>query len=210
MGKKALIVLAGKVSKTDFQLVESCDLKIACDAGLAYFFEFGIKPDILLGDMDSIEKPMLEQAKKANLRMISHPVHKDQSDSQLALEYAASEGCDKAIILGMFGGSRPDHEMFNIGLFNLEDELNLKISAFSDGFEIYPIDGKVNIKSEPGMIVSVKPMHDGTHIRLDGLEYPLDGLVSTGSTLGLSNISLGNFSVEVSDKTLLFVQRLKL
>jgi thiamine pyrophosphokinase len=210
LGKKALIVLAGKVSKTDFQLAGDCDLKIACDAGLAPYFEFGYKPDILLGDMDSIAKPMLEQAKKANLKMITHPVHKSQSDAELALEYAASKGCDKVMILGMFGGSRPDHEMFNTGLFNLEDELNLKISSFSDGFEIYPIDGEVNIESEPGMIVSVKPMHDGTHIRLDGLEYPLDGLVSAGSTLGLSNVTLGNFSVEVSNKTLLFVQRVKL
>lgn len=45
------------------------------------------------------------------------------------------------------------------------------------------------------------------HVKLSGLDYPLDGLLRRGSTLGLSNVALGDFTVETSGKALVFVQR---
>ena len=52
MAGTALIVLAGNVTKQDFETAGTWDLAVAVDAGMAHFLSFGFKPDILLGDFD--------------------------------------------------------------------------------------------------------------------------------------------------------------
>lgn len=207
MAGTALIVLAGNVTKQDFETAGTWDLAVAVDAGMAHFLSFGFKPDILLGDFDSIEKPALEFAKINNIEIVTHPARKDKSDGELALEYVSQNGFTRAILLGINGGQRPDHIAFNLALFHLEQSLGLEIKAISQGFEIFSVNGFKKIESKPGMNVSVMAFENDVHVKLSGLDYPLDGLLRRGSTLGLSNVALGDFTIETSGKALVFVQR---
>lgn len=141
MAGTALIVLAGDVTKKDFETVSSWNLAVAVDAGMAHFLSFGLKPDILLGDFDSIQNSALEFAKSNNIEIVTHPARKDKSDGELALEYVSQNGFSRAILLGVNGGQRPDHIAFNLALFHLEQSLGLEIKAISQGFEIFSVNG---------------------------------------------------------------------
>lgn len=207
MAGTALIVLAGNVTKQDFETAGSWDLAIAVDAGMAHFLNFEYKPDLLLGDLDSIEKPTLEIAKSSNIEIVVHPTRKDKSDGELALEYVSQKGFQKAILLGINGGDRPDHIAFNLAFFHLEQSLGLEIKAISQGFEIFTVNGYRDLKSKPGMNVSVMAFESDVYTKLSGLDYPLDGLLRRGSTLGLSNVAMGDFTIETNGKVLVFVQR---
>lgn len=208
MAGTALIVLAGQVSRQDFEMAGGYDLAIAVDAGMTHFINFGMKPDILLGDFDSIEKNALEIAMAQNIEIIVHPSKKDKSDSELALEYASLKGFKKVVLLGATGGDRPDHIAFNMALFHLEDRLGIKIDAISDGYRYFTLNGSIDLKSRPGMNVSVLAMDDDVFVKLSGLLYPLNGLLRRGSTLGLSNVATSDFSIETKGKVLVFVQQL--
>lgn len=207
MAGTALIVLAGSVTRLDFEMAGQWDYSIAVDAGMTHFINFGIQPDILLGDFDSIEKKALDFAIEKKIKTIEHPSRKDKSDSELALEYASSQGFTKAVVLGANGGGRPDHIAFNLALFCLEGSLGIAITSISDGFRYFTVDGHALINSKPGMIVSVMALDDGVKARLSGLEYPLDGLLPRGSTLGLSNVAKGDFSIETNGRVMVFVQQ---
>jgi thiamine pyrophosphokinase len=208
MDSIALIVLAGNVTADDLRMAKPYDFSIACDAGIKAFFDNELVPDVLLGDMDSIENNLLEIAQNKNITIARHPTHKDKSDGELAIDFAASKGFGKLTILGMFGGSRPDQVIFNFALFEYCHKLGVQAKTIADGFEIFHVDkGRTEIQSEPGMIVSVMPAENDSFVRLSGLEYPLDGLLKIGSTLGLSNVTKGNFIIESTGRLLLFVQR---
>lgn len=68
------------------------DIVIAADAGLQHCREAGVRPDIILGDFDSLEAlPETE----AEIRRL--PVEKDDTDTLAAVRAALAEGCGKSI-----------------------------------------------------------------------------------------------------------------
>lgn len=90
------------------------DLILAADAGYRNALAFGVKPDILLGDFDSlghIEVP-------AGIEVIEVPAEKDETDTQLAVRLALERGADDIVIVGGIGG-RLDHTLSNLAV--LED-----------------------------------------------------------------------------------------
>lgn len=72
------------------------DFVIAADAGLLHLAKLHIKPDLMLGDFDSLGYvPSGENVEVC-------PVRKDDTDTMAALRRAVDMGCERALI---FGGS---------------------------------------------------------------------------------------------------------
>ena len=83
---------------------------IAVDAGFAYLEELGVKPDMAVGDFDS-----LGYIPKCR-RVSRFPVKKDKSDMELALEKAVAWDYDDLVVYAALGG-RLDHTIANLQLF---------------------------------------------------------------------------------------------
>ncbi|MCD6363111.1 MAG: thiamine diphosphokinase, partial [Synergistetes bacterium] len=66
-------------------LLEEADLIICADGGGNYLYAWGIKPDILIGDMDSISAEALLYFEGAGVKIVRFPRDKDYTDSHLAL-----------------------------------------------------------------------------------------------------------------------------
>lgn len=79
------------------------DLVIAADGGYAYLQAAGVRCDLLMGDMDSLRRETEIDAETKRF-----PPIKDDTDTMLAVKYALSEGYDRFIVYGVFGG-RFDH-----------------------------------------------------------------------------------------------------
>jgi len=84
------------------------DLVIAADGGLACLQEWGIKPDYILGDFDSLEGGRPEGA-----NVLTYPVEKDDTDTMLAVKLGMEKGYTAFKLYGSMGG-RTDHTLANI------------------------------------------------------------------------------------------------
>ena len=92
------------------------DLQIAADAGLLLCERLGVRPDVVLGDFDSMD------VRQAPADCIRVPVEKDDTDTMLALREGLRRGCDTFYLYGATGGARLDHTLANLqSLFSMGD-----------------------------------------------------------------------------------------
>lgn len=94
---------------------ESGDLIIAADSGYMTARRFGIKPDMLLGDLDSLECSKLSASELNEMEKIIVPRIKDDTDTQLAVDTAIERGARNIYIIGGLGG-RLDHTLSSVFL----------------------------------------------------------------------------------------------
>ncbi len=177
-------------------LIQPGDFRIAADGGLHHLRRLGLEPDLVIGDLDSLAPEEIEQLRRGHVRVEQHPVHKDETDLELAVDAALQAGCTTLFILGALGG-RLDMTLANIFLLALP-ELSGIDARLEDGIEevflIRPggdaegagrmIDGR------PGDRVSLLPLGGPARgIRTGGLYYPLRGeTLYPERTRGVSNL----------------------
>jgi oligo-1,6-glucosidase len=176
-------------------------LVAAADSGLALAEAAGIKPDWIVGDMDSLDNgSRLSHYPKE--RVICYPVDKDYTDTEIALALLWEKGCKDTWIVGG-GGGRLDH-LFGIrDLFERERYPRRWITADED---IYCIDG-TEVKNDclrltlmQDKLVSVLLLGGGPwKAESRGLKWPLDNVRWERGLYGLSNVAITD-EIEVSAK----------
>ena len=87
------------------------DLVIAADSGYRTAQAFGVHPNVLLGDFDSLGEPDVPEG----CEVIRVPVQKDETDTQLAVEKAIEMGATDIVIIGSTAG-RFDHAMSTLAI----------------------------------------------------------------------------------------------
>lgn len=104
------------------------DLIIAADSGYKNAISLGARPDILLGDFDSLDKKDIPR----DAELLEVPAEKDFTDTQLAVDTALKKGATEIVIIGGLSG-RLDHTLSNLSI--LEDLNKKRIHALiADGF----------------------------------------------------------------------------
>lgn len=113
--KEILFIGGGKFPSEKYFLQLAEGREIFCvDRGIELCHKLNILPKILIGDFDSANKISVDWAKKNNIPIKRHPVEKDFTDTQLAINFAErSEENFSAVMTGIFGG-RVDHLFSNI------------------------------------------------------------------------------------------------
>ena len=114
---KAFIYTGGNVWKEYItERPKQGDLVIAADAGLLTARRFGVVPDILLGDFDSLGEPDVPDGTE----LIRVPAEKDDTDTQLAVRVALERGADEIVIVGGLDG-RLDHTLSSLAILEYLD-----------------------------------------------------------------------------------------
>lgn len=98
---------------------------VAADGGLNHLVKLGLRPDILLGDLDSASPESIQEAQNQQVNSILYPPEKDYTDSELAIRWCLvdfrkrveerenSRGGKTRICLLAAFGSRYDHLLSN-------------------------------------------------------------------------------------------------
>ena len=68
------------------------DFLVAVDGGLRHLKRLGLKPDLLIGDLDSVDADELAEIEEVGVEVLRFPPAKDQTDLELALDYALRIG----------------------------------------------------------------------------------------------------------------------
>jgi thiamine pyrophosphokinase len=163
---------------------------VGVDRGLFHILKQGIIPSVGIGDFDSVTKEELEWMKSKCNELDISPAEKDQTDIELALEWALAKMPKKISVFGATGG-RLDHALASIQLL---------IRGLQQGVVIEMIDcqnilrivspGTYSIHQNPEYpYVSFLPFSSKVRgIILKGFKYPLtDCNLEWGSTLCISN-----------------------
>lgn len=87
------------------------DLVIAADGGYGTLCRFGISPDIVLGDFDSLDGGYPTNGFSGEPEVIRYPIEKDDTDAMLAVKVGLERGYKSFELYGCLGGERPDHSV---------------------------------------------------------------------------------------------------
>lgn len=189
-----------------FQVSDLQNAYVICADGAYNYIKNILKPDLLVGDFDSIHGKDLPK----EVETISFPVKKDYTDGQLAVRIAAERGAKTLRIYGALGG-RPDQVMVNYSLLKLAANLGIEAHIISDDYTIYFLCNQEFCgNAETGKIISVVPYGDSIHIlSTEGLMYEANDLsVDNALIISVSNQALGGkFSVRVQGDAFLYVER---
>ncbi len=180
------IVGAGECKKLDFTKKDG-DIVIAADGGYKYLQRAGIKPDIVIGDFDSLGKAPEGE------KIIRLKPEKDVTDTYAAVSEGIKCGYSRFNIYGASGG-RIEHTLANIQLIASLAEKNMQASIFDGSTVITAVTAKtLRFDSAYNGYISIFAHSDKcTGVCLRGLKYPLENAeLNNLFPLGVSNEFLG-------------------
>ena len=202
--KKCIIFCAGDFKEL-CEPVGCNDLVIAADGGLAHLQEIGLKPDIILGDFDSLG--YIPEGAEV------YPVEKDDTDSMLAIKKGLAMGCDRFYIYGALDGKWVDHTMANFQALQYLAEQGVRGWLIGNR-QIATAIHNDKIVFPPFCFQELSVFclgHDAKGVSIKGLQYEMeDGVLTSGFPLGARNHFVQKrATVEVGDGTLLLIWRRK-
>lgn len=153
---------------------------VAADSGYDLALALGLRPDLIVGDMDSVRAARLPAG-----RVRRYPRDKEHTDTELGLQALADLGCGRIVIAGG-GGGRLDHLLFIAALFERDTAPFCWITAHE---HVQAVRGAAAVRGCVGQTVSFLPLSQGAVIdRSEGLRWPLDRLRWRPGAGGVSNV----------------------
>lgn len=185
------------------------DYIICADGGTRHALALNLKPDLVIGDMDSIQKNQWQKLQKSGISVELFSRDKNETDLELAVTRAVEMNPEQIIIVAALGG-RLDQTLGNITLL-----ANPQLSAFDirldDGMEeIFLCRDQVQVHGRSGDIVSLIPWQgDASGVTTKDLKWRLDQeTLYPDRTRGISNEMTGNTaSISIGSGLLLIVHR---
>lgn len=163
-------------------------LVIAADSGLEHVHALGLRADVVVGDMDSVDPATLDRAVAAGARVERHSTAKDATDLELALATARRVGATRVTVLGT-GGGRLDHFLANLLLLASPAWIDLEIHALVGEARVAVVHRAAELHGLVGSLVTLlSPIGPARGVRTTGLRWALEGEeLLPGSTRGVSN-----------------------
>lgn len=168
--------------------ITRAEIVIAADSGLAHARALGVHVDLVIGDLDSVEPGDLDAAVADGAIVERHPIEKDATDLELALDAALARGATSVHVVGV-GGGRLDHFFGNVLLLASPRYANARVDAHVGGAHVTVVHDRVQLHGAAGGLCSLLPLGGpAIGVRTDGLRFPLHReTLHPGTTRGVSN-----------------------
>ncbi|MCL1895154.1 MAG: thiamine diphosphokinase [Clostridiales bacterium] len=188
------------------------DLIACADGGYTVCASAGIRPDIVIGDFDSLTAQEISGIEAAGIERVVHPCEKDDTDTMLCAKYGLSRGFGRFLIVGGIGGSF-GHTMANLQTLSFLTDMECEAMIVTDRERLFMADGEAvpvgrEAKSaEPAMfsgrpgakfsVLSYAERSSGVYIK--NAKYGLSDAVLTQSyPVGVDNEFINTGAVTVS------------
>ncbi len=156
---------------------------VAADGGFDLARRLGLRPDLLVGDLDSV-RPGRELASLPAERVVRFPPDKDETDAEIGLRLLRERGFRRVILAGG-GGGRLDHLL---GLLILFERSFHPALWLTDREQVQAVEGRLEFAGWRGQTVSLFPLGEGAgELSSEGLKWPLAGLEWGRGQAGISN-----------------------
>jgi thiamine pyrophosphokinase len=178
---------------------------VAADGGLRHAATLGVRPDLLVGDLDSVRTE--ERERWPGVPVERHPPDKDFLDLELAIEAARARGADEIRVMGAFGG-RFDQTLATAAIAARYAEEGVRIVLLDGIHDAYPLAAGDRFEGPlpEGTTFSLLAVGDEARVDVAGAAYELrDARLPRGVGLGLSNRAEGGPEVRVRAGTVLLI-----
>lgn len=192
------------------RLLRPQDYVICADAGANHALALGLKPDLVVGDMDSIDPGVWKSLLQSDVRVELYPREKDETDMELAIERAVAMKPDSILIMAALGG-RLDQTLGNLFLLSNPSIAEIEIRMDDGEQEAFFCRGRCEILGIKGDIVSLIPWGgEVAGVHTEGLQWSLAGeSLLAEKTRGISNEMIKNTAWVTVDSGLLLVTHIR-
>ena len=190
-------------------LLRAGDRVICADGGTRQALALGVKPDLIIGDLDSADEGAVQKFRNDGVNIEVHPRDKNETDLELAINRAIEWRPEQVVIIAALGG-RLDQTLANITLLT-----DLRLSEFDvrldDGVEeVLLCRDLAEVLGGAGDLVSLIPWQGAVSgVQTEGLQWALHlETLYSDKTRGISNEMVGvAASVSIESGLLLVVHR---
>jgi len=192
--KKAVILANGEFPK-NIKLLKEAEFLICCDGAINNLLKTTIKPDLIIGDLDSINNKLKLQFSNIIVKI------PDQNTNDLtkAINWCVKNNISSVKIIGATG-KREDHSIANIALLTKYIRL-LDVQIITDYGIFIPIVRTTKFSSFAGQQVSIFSLDNELKISSENLKYPLRNLQLKTWWMGTLNESTNdNFTISFNNK----------
>lgn len=187
---RAVVFLDGDYGDPDWHraLVAQAGLVLAADGGARFLDAIGVAPDAVVGDFDSLDDTIVRRLERAGVPLMRHPVRKDLTDGELAVEEALRRGAVEVVLAGATGAL--DHTLGHLAVLRglASRGVGARMAAPGLSATVLMAPALVRLSAPAGTRVSLAPLGGDAEVTLVGLDYPLDhGVLPAGSCLGIGN-----------------------
>ena len=153
-------------------LLKQAERIICCDGAAEKLLRFGLEPDAIVGDLDSLAF----QLKQKFSDKIVHVSEQESNDLSKAFRYCRSQNYQDVVILGATG-KREDHTLGNLALLTVYAEELPGIKIITDYGEFSAVFEGGTFQSVPGEQISIISLDSSLVIHSsENLKYPIKNL----------------------------------
>jgi thiamine pyrophosphokinase len=187
----ALVICNGKPPSIRLarRLARGCDVIIAADGGANFAHRCRLRPDVIIGDLDSI-KPATQRYFSSS--RVVRVASQYSTDLEKALDYLRRGRVKQALIIGATG-KRIDFTLGNLSIiWNYVGSMSLVVAG--DGWYAIPVKRELRVSASRGTTVSLLPFGQCSGITLRGFKYPLTNSTMKVGEIGVSNLATASSS----------------
>jgi thiamine pyrophosphokinase len=192
--RRMLLFTGGKLGDWALREVREGDFLIGVDRGALFLVRHHKKPQLAIGDFDSVTTEELSEIEQQSGQLIScDPVMKDLTDTEMAFNWALDHQPEEIVLLGALG-NRFDHTLANVHLLLKGLRAGIRCRIVDETNEVLLIDREATVSKDRFAYISLLPLtEEVTGITLSGFQYPLhQATLRIGDTLGISNVLLAD------------------
>lgn len=163
-------------------------LVVAADGGARFLIAAGVRPDVVVGDFDSLPPAAAARLAADGVEQVRHPVRKDVTDGELAVEEALHRGAGEIVLAGALGAL--DHTLGHLAILRrlAARGVAARLVAPHLTVRVFVAPAETVLDAAAGTRVSVASLGGDAVLTLRGFEYPLTrGAVPADACLGLGN-----------------------
>jgi thiamine pyrophosphokinase len=185
---------------------------IAADGGARHCLRLGIRPEVVIGDFDSLTDEEIAALEAWGCELRRHPADKDETDLELALNLALEYAAHQVTFYGLLGG-RWDMSFANLLLLAAPKYAGIRFRVWSGNTEVHLLRGgeTLSIQGQPGNTISVIPLTATVNgLTYEGLQWPLvAATLPFGTPRGVSNEMIGTEAQISLEKGTLLIFKIK-
>jgi len=190
--RRTALVVASADGRQLMGIAERPDLVVAADGGLHAVLDRGWTPDLVVGDMDSVDPSTLAAAGEDGVAIERHEVGKDRSDLELAVAAARRDGVTDLHVIVRSGG-RLDHQLANLAVLAAPESAAMAIHAQVGDHAVWVVRGRREIPLEVGAHVAVQPVGGAARVTTSGVAFTVQReVLSPFSARGIANRVTGS------------------
>lgn len=197
VGVRVVVLVGGRVAASARlrRSVADAGLVIAADGGLRHAAPLGLRPDLLVGDLDSVDGETL--SRYPGLPVERHPPAKDDLDLELALAAALARGARHTLVVGGLTG-RLDQTLATLLVVQARHAAGHDHEVDDGRRRVWPLrpgEGR-DLPLRRHERFSLLALDPAATVSVQGARFPLDrAILERARGLGVSNVAEGRVRV---------------